>query len=130
MLKEIYNYLFHKSILLLNRNQLGSIDLKDVRDKELTENEIKERNASIASSYKWIEYEIKKCLVAQEEFMSTGKVDDGGTVIVSSDTNYPTIFGRGCINMADLLLEQFKMQKGGNSELTKPKEEFNKHKVI
>ena len=119
MLKEIYNYLFHKSVLLLNRNQLGSIDLKDVRDKELTENEIKERNAKISSDFKIIENTIKKLLIAQEEFMAN-----------QCENESQLLFGRGTVNGLSILLEEFQSYKGQHDEITKPKESYNPNKVF
>lgn len=119
MIKEIYNYIFNKSATLLNRHQLGSIDLTDVRDKKLTENEIRERNAAITVAYKHIENAIKRLEVAQEEYLST-----------HCEQTKPVLFGRGSINGISLVLEEFEDYKQQHDELIKPTEGFNKHKVI
>lgn len=119
MLKEIYNYLFHKSATLLNREQLGSISLDGMRDKELTENELKERNAKISLDFKIIEQTTKKLLIAQEEFMAN-----------QCENEQQLLFARGSINGLTLLLEEFASYKSQHDEITKPKDEFNKFNVI
>lgn len=126
MLENLYNYYFNKSATLLNRHQLGSIDLSDVRDiktesglKELTENEIKERNVAIANAYKYIEPAIKKLLIAQQEFLST-----------HCEQTKPILFGRGSINGICVVLDEFEDYKKQYEEDTKPNENFDKFKPL
>lgn len=118
-LKNLYNYLFHKSATLLNKNQLGSIDLSDVRDKELSENEIKKRNANIANSYKYIEPTIKKLLIAQQEFIAN-----------RCENENQLLFGRGSINGISVVLEELRSYKLAHEEDTKPQEKFDKFNPI
>ena len=117
-LKNLYNYLFHKSATLMNRHQLGSIDLSDIKE-ELTENEQKERNANIANSYKYIEPTIKKLLIAQQEFMAK-----------QCENENQLLFGRGSINGIAVVLEELRSYKLAHEELTKPQEKFDKHEVF
>lgn len=119
MFKNLYAYLFNKSATLLNREQLGSISLNEMRDKDLSENEIKERNAKISSDFKILEQTIKILLIAQEEFMAN-----------QCENEKQLLFGRGTVNGLSLLLDEFQSFKGQHDELTKPKEGFNKHKII
>jgi len=117
-LKNLYNYLFHKSVTLMNRHQLGSIDLPDIKE-ELTENEQKERNANIANSYKYIEPTIKKLLIAQQEFMAK-----------QCENENQLLFGRGSINGIAVVLEELRSYKLAHEEETKPQEKFDEHEVF
>ena len=117
MLKSLYNYIFNKSATLLNRHQLGSLSLDDARD-ELEETKQKERNASIATSYKHIEISIKKLIIAQQEFMAN-----------QCENESQLLFGRGTTNGLSLVLEEMQSYKNQHEELSKPKEGFDKHEV-
>jgi hypothetical protein len=104
--------------MLLNRNLLGSIELSDVRDVELTENEIKERNASIAISFRYIEPAIKKLLIAQQEFMAN-----------QCENEQQLLFSRGSINGLTLALEEMKSYKEAHEDENKVPEKFNKFEI-
>jgi len=119
MIKEIYQYLFNKSATLLNREQLGSLELDLAGTTGLSEDEIKERNAAVSSNFKIIELTIKRLLIAQQEFMAN-----------QCENEKQLLFGRGSINGISLVLEKFKKYKSQHDELTKPSEEFNPHKII
>ena len=130
MLKEIYKFLFRRSLFLLNRHQLGSIDLSDIKEK-LSESEQKERNASINNSFKHLERIIKESIDIQKDFLATGiDNEEDKIIIVGEGTTLPTLVGRSNINMAFILLDKIKEYKSAHEELSKPKEDFNKHKVF
>lgn len=104
----------------LLRHQLGSINLKDVRDKkELTENERKNYVANVAASFKLIESDIKELIIAQEEFIAT-QATSWDQVLV----------GRGSINGLYLLLEKYEKAFLEHQDNIKPKDEFNPHAII
>jgi len=119
MIKSLYKYIFNKSATLLNREQLGSIELDLAGITGLSEDEIKERNATISSDFKIIELTIKRLLIAQQEFMAN-----------QCENEKQLLFGRGSSNGISLVLEEFKKYKSQHDELTKPSEEFNQYKVI
>ena len=118
MLKSLYNYIFNKSATLLNRHQLGSLDLSDARE-ELSENEQKERSASIATSYKYIELSIKKLIIVQQEFMAN-----------QCENESQLLFGRGTTNGLSLVLEEMQSYKLQHEELSKPKDDFDKFNPV
>ena len=118
-LKNFYNYIFHKSATLMNRNQLGSIDLLSINKSDKSENEIKERNSAIATSYKHIERTIKNLIIAQQEFMAN-----------QCENEQQLLFGRGTMNGLSLVLEKMKKYKGQHDEDLKPDENFEKHEVF
>ena len=118
MLKEIYLYLFRKSALLLNRKQLGCIDLSDIKEPK-EENKKKERNAKIASDFRYIEPAIKKLIIAQQEFMAN-----------QCENESQLLFGRGSMNGLALVLEELKNYKSEHEEDTKPKDNFDKFNPV
>ena len=85
-----------KSLTLI-RHQLGSIDLKDIEDKEMSESEAKDYNASISAIFPRLEKDMKKFLYEQLMFMAN-KADNWNQVI----------FSRGTFNGIDLLLNHWK----------------------
>lgn len=116
MITEIYNYVFRKSAMLLNRNQLGSIDLSDVK---LSESNIRERNASIITSFKYLKQIINDLKKAQLEFLGN-----------QCENENQLLFGRGSTNGISLVLEELEKCKSQYEEDTKPVEEFNKTKIF
>lgn len=118
MLTEIYQYIFRKSALLLNRHQLGSISL-DTRNKELSEEEKKARNISIANSFKYIEPAIKKLIIAQQEFMAK-----------QCENEQQLLFARGTINGLFIIREELQSYKSAHDEENKPKENYDEHQIF
>lgn len=104
--------------MLLNRKQLGSIDLEDLKE-ELTQEEIREENAKIATVFPVLERKIKLALRKEIDYLAR-----------YSDGELGIMFGRGGINFADLLLEDFEKSRGAHLEETKPKEQFNPNKIF
>jgi len=118
MIKEISDYLFKKSVLLLNRHQLSSINLEDLKET-FTEDKIREENAKIANVFPILERKIKLALKKEIDFIARNSMNE-----------QQIYFGRGGINFADLLLEDFELMRNAHIETTKPKEDFNKFKIL
>lgn len=112
MISEIYRYIFRKSAMLLNRNQLGSIELKKAPEWN------KEQNAKIATSFKIIEQSINSLIVSQQEYMAR-----------ECENEQQLLFGRGTTNGLILCVEELEKMKSQHEEDTKGKEPFNKFKV-
>lgn len=81
---------------ILLRHQLGSIDLSDIENKEMTEAERKEYCAAISGIFPRLEKDIKK--VMYEQVLKTADAPDWEKV------NY----GRGTMNGISLLYELWK----------------------
>ena len=78
---------FDKDTLKLLRHSLGSIDLSDIEQEEMSEAEAKEYNAAISAVFPRIEKDIKKFLYEQLLFMSN-----------EAQTWDHVLFGRGTYN--------------------------------
>ncbi len=83
--------------LKLIRHQLGSISLEDVEEKEMSEAETKDYNASISAIFPRLEKDIKKFL--HEQLMYTAN---------EAEFWERVIFGRGTYNGMDLLLNHWR----------------------
>ena len=105
--------------LVLLRHQLGSIDLSDIKEEELSESERAEYVAAISAVWPRLEKDLNKFLHDQLMFMS----------IESEDWNQ-VLFGRGTCNGLDLLKEHW--EKAHNEHRAKgvPKENFDPHNPI
>jgi len=104
--------------LELLRHQLGSIDLKDIEEKEMSEVETKEYNAAISAVFPRLEKEIKKFLQDQLLFMATNGVD-----------MEQIQFARGTFNGLNLLLQHWKQAHIEHTSKIGEKEDFDKHKI-
>ena len=82
----------------LQRNLLGSIDIEDLEDKEMTDEERKDYCAAIFAVYPRLEKDLKRFLHTQLMFSSN-----------EADTWEKVIFGRGTFNGIALLLEYWKI---------------------
>lgn len=102
----------------LLRRQLGSIDLKDVKEEEMTEAERKEYCAAIFAVWPRLEKDINKFLHSQLLFIGA-----------EADTWERVIFGKGTFNGIDLLREHWQKTANEYQAIAKP-DEFDKHKVI
>ena len=116
MITEIYKYLFKKSATLLNREQLGSISSIE---EDLTENEIKDRNARIASDNKMLKRIIAEFIKEQKDFLAN-----------QCENEQQLLFSRGTVNGLSLIGEAFKSYKGQHEETIKPKESYNPNKIF
>lgn len=102
----------------LMRHMLGSIDLSDVEEKEMTENERKEYCASISAVWPRLEKDIKMFEYMQLMYS-----------VNQAETWEKTIFGRGTFNGMDILFNHWKKASDEHQERLKP-EIFDKHDVI
>ena len=107
-----------KDSLILQRHLLGSIDLSDIKDEEMTEAERRDYCAAISAVFPRIEKDIKKLLYAQLMY-SSNQAEDWEKVI----------FGRGTFNGLAILLESWRQANSEHLKRTIP-EDFNKHDVI
>ena len=105
--------------LTLLKHQLGSVDLKDLDDKDMSEGDRREYCASISGIYPRLEKDIKKFLHEQLMFMSN-----------NAENWDQVIFGRGTFNGLDLLLTHWKKASAEHMERLKPEEKFDKHKLL
>ena len=109
-----------KSLTLI-RHQLGSIDLKDIGEKEMSESETKDYNASISAVFPRLEKDIKKFLHEQLIFMAN-----------KSENWSQVVFGRGTYNGIDLLLNHWRQAHTAHTARLGEGEgeKFDEHKVI
>ena len=108
--------LIEKEYVLLNLEQLGSISSIE---EYLTEGEIKDRNARIASDYKILERIVAEYIKEQKDFMAN-----------QCENGQQLLFSRGTVNGISLLGEAFTSFKGQHDEITKPKENYNPNKIF
>ena len=102
------------------RHELASIDLEDVRDKDRSEQEIKEYNAGIASVFKsCIQPAIKRYIIEQEKFMAR-----------NAKTVEELSFGRGTINGLLILEEEFENAFNEHNLSHRPPEPFDESKLF
>lgn len=95
------------------RHSLGSIDLSDVEEKDLTAEERKEYCGTISAAFPTIEKDIKALLHAQLMYASN-QAEDWDKVI----------FARGTFNGISLLLEKWKQAHTEHHQRSRP-ESFN-----
>jgi len=100
----------------LLRHLLGSIDLSDIKEEELVGEDRTQMLGRIILVYPDLERMIKKFIRDQETFAMTE----------SNDLSFP----RGTVNGLSLILEELQVLRDEYKELTKPKEEFDEHKVL
>jgi hypothetical protein len=116
MIKELYKYIFRKSATLLNRHQLGSINLSDIPAK--SESEIKDYNAKVSIYYPLIKLKVDELVKAQTEFMAKECVNED-----------QFLFSRGTINGLVLVLDEMNRCKGMHDEEVAI-EKFNKFSTL
>lgn len=104
----------------LIRQQLSSIDLSGVRDlRPLTEEDRKVYNGRVAAFYPDIERDLKKFLIAQEEYIAR-----------VADNEKQLMFARGTINGIMLILEHYQQVFEEYKAQVKPEEPFDKNKLF
>ena len=110
-----------KNSLKLLRHSLSSIDLKDIEEKEMSESETKDYNASISAVFPRLEKDIKKFLYEQLMFIA-----------INSENWNQVVFGRGTYNGIDLLLNHWRQAHTAHTSRSGEGEgkKFDEHKVI
>lgn len=109
------------SDLRLLRHHLGSIDLSDLEEKEMSEGERKEYCAAISAVWPRLEKDIKKFLYRQLLFISN-----------EAETWERVIFGRGTYNGIALLEEHWRQADAEHRGEVKEKspKKFDEHAPI
>lgn len=108
-----------KPDIVLMRHMLGSIDLSDVKEEEMTEGQRAEYCNTISAVYPVLEKDIKRLLYAQLMFASN-----------QAETWDGVIFGRGTFNGMDILLEHWKKAYDEHIAKTRPKEAFDSTQIL
>ncbi len=106
----------------VTRHQLGSINLKDLKDaREWTEAEKKQHNADlgVVVSKKAFKIEVDNLREAQAYFCAEQAQD-----------NRQLDFARGTINGITLVMERLEQLAGKHYQDTKPKEDYDVHAVL
>lgn len=103
----------------LLRHQLGSVDLSDIEDKEMTEGERKEYCASISAVFPRLEKDIKHFLHQQLLFVSN-----------SAENWEQVVFGRGTFNGINLLLEHWEKAHLEHQERGREDRDFDRASPI
>ena len=99
------------------RHFLGSIDFKDIEDKEMPENERKEYCATISAVFPRLEKDMKKFLHEQLIFAAN-----------NAQNWEQVLFARGTFNGISLLLDYWK--KALIEHMTGGEEKFDKHSPV
>lgn len=102
--------------LKLQRHLLGSIDLSDIEEKELSESERKAYCAAIFAAFPRLEKDIKKLQYEQLVFQAN-----------TAENWEQVLFGRGTFNGLDLILDLWR--RASNEHIASAKgnqETFNK----
>ena len=124
-LDELKSFLFANikkpfdSDVAFMRHLLGSIDLSEIENSEMSESERKAYCSQISAVFPLIEKDIKKLLYEQLMFSSE-----------EAETWDKVIFGRGTFNGMDILLEHWRKAHLEHLEKGKPKENFDVNNPI
>ena len=110
---------FNLKTLKLIRHQLGSVDLSDIEEKEMSETETKDYNASISAVFPRLEKDIKALLHEQLMFIAN-----------QADTWDRVVFGRGTFNGMDILLEKWKSAHIAHAAKVGEEGSFDENEVI
>lgn len=105
--------------LTLLKHQLGSVDLKDLPEAEMSETERKAYCSSISGIYPRLEKDMDKLLHSQLMFISN-----------NAENWEQVIFGRGTFNGIFLLRDMWKKAHEEHINNMKPEEEFDKNKLM
>ena len=104
----------------LIRDILGSWKLSDLKNKELPQEEMKVRDATLAGIYKeYLESELNNLMKQQIEFS-----------VMNSENWNQVLFNRGTINGFDLLKSKLEEAYNRHLENVKPEEKFDKHEIF
>ena len=103
----------------LIRHQLGSVDLSDIKQGDMSESERKAYCSHISGVYDLIEKDIKKFLHEQLMFMSN-----------NAENWDQVVFGRGTFNGMDLLRNHWKKAREEHIINIKPPEKFDEHEML
>jgi len=130
---------FMRTAAELNRRQLGSIDLTDARQEEdlMDEGKRKQYVSELAFVYKkYVEGEINKFIVAQEDLMAMGFLPDNPQTyaypfyIKPDDVEKQIIFSRGTLNGLMLVREFFERAYNEHQGDSVVPPNFDKYKIM